>query len=159
MAYPLLTTYSTFALLGATDWVDGYIARHFNQGSELGKILDPTADRVLLVAGAIALLTQGLPIGVNIILWIILIREILIAVACIVVAIRFPPTRFAIAGALGTIALFLGATKATVLGRGIVFSAFGAWPTRALVVVALASGLAAVILATWHFLQAAEEGL
>ena len=47
--------------LGATDWVDGYIARHFDQGSELGKILDPTADRVLLVAAAIAVLTQGLP--------------------------------------------------------------------------------------------------
>ena len=45
--------------LGATDWVDGYIARHFDQGSELGKILDPTADRVLLVAAAIAVLTQG----------------------------------------------------------------------------------------------------
>ena len=47
--------------LGATDWVDGYIARHFDQGSELGKILDPAADRVLLVAAAIAVLTQGLP--------------------------------------------------------------------------------------------------
>ena len=29
------------AVLGATDWVDGWIARHFDQGSELGKILDP----------------------------------------------------------------------------------------------------------------------
>ena len=34
--------------LGATDWVDGYIARHFDQVSTLGKILDPTADRLLL---------------------------------------------------------------------------------------------------------------
>ena len=91
--------------------------------------------------------------------WVESANEVLIAVACVVVAVRVPRTRFAIAGALGTIALFLGATKATVLGRGIVFSAFGAWPTRALVVVALASGLAAVVLATWHFLQAAEEGL
>ena len=41
------------AVLGATDWVDGYIARHFDQGSELGKILDPIADRVLLIAGAV----------------------------------------------------------------------------------------------------------
>ena len=83
-------------------------------------------------------------------------NEVLIAVACIVVALRVPRARFAIAGALGTLALFLAATKATVLGRGIVFSALGAWPTRALVVVALASGLAAVTLATWHFLQAAD---
>ena len=48
------------AVLGATDWVDGWIARHFDQGSELGKILDPTADRVLLVAAAVALLHEGL---------------------------------------------------------------------------------------------------
>ena len=49
------------AVLGATDWVDGYIARHFDQGSELGKILDPTADRVMLVAAAVALLVDGPP--------------------------------------------------------------------------------------------------
>ena len=41
------------AILGATDWVDGYIARHFDQGSKIGKILDPIADRVLLIAGAV----------------------------------------------------------------------------------------------------------
>ena len=41
------------AVLGATDWVDGYIARHFDQGSEIGKILDPVADRVMLIAGAV----------------------------------------------------------------------------------------------------------
>ena len=39
------------AVLGATDWVDGYIARRFGQVSELGKILDPTADRLLLIVG------------------------------------------------------------------------------------------------------------
>ena len=39
------------AVLGATDWVDGYIARHFDQVSNLGKILDPVADRLLLFVG------------------------------------------------------------------------------------------------------------
>lgn len=74
------------AVLGATDWVDGWIARHFNQGSDLGKILDPTADRVLLVAAVIALLFEDLPLGVDVILWIVLIREVLIAVATIALA-------------------------------------------------------------------------
>jgi cardiolipin synthase (CMP-forming) len=69
--------------LGATDWVDGYIARHFDQGSELGKILDPTADRVLLVAAAVAVLTQGLPDAVNAVVWIMLVREVLIAGATV----------------------------------------------------------------------------
>src|SRR5438552_3672676 len=75
------------AVLGATDWVDGWIARHFDQGSELGKILDPTADRVLLVAAAIALLHEGLATGVEVILWIVLIREVLIAIATVVLAV------------------------------------------------------------------------
>ena len=36
--------------LGVTDGVDGYVARHFNQVSTLGKVLDPLADRLLLGA-------------------------------------------------------------------------------------------------------------
>lgn len=75
------------AVLGATDWIDGYIARHFNQGSELGKILDPTADRVLLVAAAIALLHENINGAVNIVLWIVLVREAVIAAATISLAI------------------------------------------------------------------------
>jgi cardiolipin synthase len=75
------------AFLGATDWVDGYIARHFDQGSELGKILDPTADRVLLVAGAIALLVEDVPAAVTIVVWVVLIREVLIAGATITLAL------------------------------------------------------------------------
>src|SRR3954453_23284211 len=45
--------------LGATDFVDGYIARHFNQMSTVGKVLDPTADRVLLIVGVTAILVDG----------------------------------------------------------------------------------------------------
>jgi cardiolipin synthase len=46
-------------VLGATDWVDGWIARRWNQGSDLGKVLDPTADRVLLLTAVIALTIDG----------------------------------------------------------------------------------------------------
>jgi cardiolipin synthase (CMP-forming) len=75
------------AVLGATDWVDGYIARHFDQGSELGKILDPTADRVMLVAAAVALLVEDLPVAVDIVIWIVLLREVLVGTATILLAI------------------------------------------------------------------------
>jgi cardiolipin synthase len=47
------------AVLGATDWIDGYIARHYDQVSALGKILDPVADRVLLIVGVVAILIDG----------------------------------------------------------------------------------------------------
>ncbi len=42
-------TILAFAFLGiATDYLDGYLARKYNQVSEFGKIIDPTADKVLV---------------------------------------------------------------------------------------------------------------
>ena len=37
--------------LGATDWVDGWLARRLDQTSELGAILDPVADRLVFFVG------------------------------------------------------------------------------------------------------------
>jgi cardiolipin synthase len=48
-----------FAAVSATDWVDGWVARRTGQVSELGKILDPTADRLAIAAGLIALVMRG----------------------------------------------------------------------------------------------------
>ncbi len=45
----------SFATVAILDGVDGYIARHYNQKSELGAILDPLADKLLLVSGIVAL--------------------------------------------------------------------------------------------------------
>jgi cardiolipin synthase len=47
------------AVMGSTDWVDGYLARHLHQVSELGKVLDPVADRLLLIGGVGAILWDG----------------------------------------------------------------------------------------------------
>ena len=49
-----------FAMVVATDWVDGVIARRTGQVSELGKVLDPVADRLAIAAGIIALAVAGL---------------------------------------------------------------------------------------------------
>ena len=40
-----------FAIVVSTDWVDGYVARRTGQVSELGRILDPVADRLAIAAG------------------------------------------------------------------------------------------------------------
>ena len=94
------------AFLGATDWVDGYIARHFNQGSELGKVLDPTADRALLLAAAIALLVEDISTPINIVMWIVIVREILVAVAVIVLgALGAKRIDVVWAGKAGTLAI------------------------------------------------------
>jgi cardiolipin synthase len=48
-----------FAVVIATDWVDGTIARRTGQVTELGKLLDPVADRLAIAAGIIALVIRG----------------------------------------------------------------------------------------------------
>jgi cardiolipin synthase (CMP-forming) len=64
------------AAIGATDWIDGYIARRFHQVSELGKVLDPTADRLLFIVGV-----AGIIIDRSAPLWfcvLVVVREVLI---------------------------------------------------------------------------------
>jgi cardiolipin synthase len=71
--------------LGATDWVDGYVARHFGQVSTLGKILDPTADRILLIVAIGAIIVDG-----SVPLWLaaaVLARELLVAGAAILITV------------------------------------------------------------------------
>ena len=72
------------AVLGCTDWVDGYLARRLGQVSELGKVLDPTADRILLGTVVVSLLIDGsVPAVVG---WSVLIRELLVSVAVLALA-------------------------------------------------------------------------
>jgi len=47
------------AALGATDWVDGYIARRFHQVTTLGKVLDPVADRALVLTAVLTIMIHG----------------------------------------------------------------------------------------------------
>jgi cardiolipin synthase (CMP-forming) len=49
-----------FAFVVATDWVDGLLARRTGQVSELGKVLDPVADRLAIAAGLIAFVIRGI---------------------------------------------------------------------------------------------------
>lgn len=94
------------AFLGSTDWVDGYLARHLGQVSEVGKVLDPTADRILLGTVVISLLIDGsLPAVVG---WATIIREVLVSVA-VLAAAAAGATRFDVqwAGKAGTLALMV----------------------------------------------------
>jgi cardiolipin synthase len=53
------TGLAVLAVVLATDWVDGLVARRTGQVSELGRILDPLADRLALAAGIVALAVRG----------------------------------------------------------------------------------------------------
>jgi cardiolipin synthase (CMP-forming) len=75
-----------FVVVVATDWVDGAIARATGQVSELGKILDPVADRLAIAAGLIALVVRdAFPLWAALL---ILVRDVAVLIAGIVLLWR-----------------------------------------------------------------------
>ena len=88
-----------FAIAGASDGIDGYIARRFNQQSELGTILDPIADKLLMTTAFIILTLPNifpdpLPRHLPVPLWVtsaVIGRDVLIIVvaAAIFIATNF----------------------------------------------------------------------
>jgi cardiolipin synthase len=72
------------AVLGATDWVDGFVARRYGQVSTFGKVLDPTADRVLVVTAVISVMVYGaVPLWFGIAT---IAREVLVSVMVLLLA-------------------------------------------------------------------------
>lgn len=79
---------SCFGVAAICDGVDGFIARHFNQRSELGAILDPLADKLLLVSGIVLLSFDHAPHLDQVPLWLtgtIIGRDILLAIGLVVI--------------------------------------------------------------------------
>lgn len=77
-----------FATTAILDGVDGYIARHYHQISELGKILDPLADKLLLVSGVVLLSFNNAPYFQPVPLWLtgtIIGRDLLLGIGAVVI--------------------------------------------------------------------------
>lgn len=111
------------AVLGATDWVDGYLARLLNQQSKFGRIFDPTVDRLMfLVALVSMLIIDAAPV------WFLLavfVREALVAIAALYLGARGVRTvkvswwgKTATFGLLFALPLFLAAA-AEPAGEGV----------------------------------------
>ncbi|OGB88448.1 CDP-diacylglycerol--glycerol-3-phosphate 3-phosphatidyltransferase [candidate division WOR-1 bacterium RIFCSPLOWO2_02_FULL_46_20] len=66
-----------FLLLSFSDAIDGYIARRYNQVSDLGKLLDPLADKVLVICVLITLVGLGKADSLPVV--IITTRELLVS--------------------------------------------------------------------------------
>lgn len=103
--------FALLVLVGSTDWVDGFVARRTGQVSVLGKILDPVADRVAIVAILLAFLFRGtIPIAVALV---ILVRDGLVALVFPILEARgYPRIPVNFVGKAGTAAIYVGAGTA-----------------------------------------------
>ncbi len=78
----------SFATAAILDGVDGYVARRYNQWSELGTVLDPLADKLLLVSAIVVLSFNHAPRLEQIPLWLtgtIIGRDLLLGLGAVTV--------------------------------------------------------------------------
>jgi cardiolipin synthase len=77
--------------LGATDWVDGYLARRLGQVSEFGKVFDPTVDRLLFIVATAGIIVDGAaPLWFC---WLVVIREVLVGAMMVIATLVFKMPR------------------------------------------------------------------
>jgi cardiolipin synthase (CMP-forming) len=116
----------SFAFAALADGLDGYIARHYNQRSELGAILDPLADKLLLVSAIILLSLDHGDYFARIPLWLtgtIIGRDVILLIGFLVLhyTVGKIPVRPRITGKI-----------ATVFQMGTVLWILFRWPEHAL---------------------------
>ncbi len=103
-------------VIGWTDWLDGVLARKLNQVSEIGKFLDPLADRLAIAAALIGgMIADVIPMWLGVAL---IAREAAIALGALVLGLRLKEkldVRY-----LGKVATFIlyGAIPAFYLAAG-----------------------------------------
>jgi cardiolipin synthase len=142
------------AVLGATDWVDGFVARRYHQVSTIGKVLDPAADRLLVGTAVISVLVYGaVPLWFGIAT---IVREVLVSAMVLLLA-------------------SLGAARIDVLwvGKAGTFGLMFAYPTFLLAyggagwqapitVIAYVTGVTGLVLAwiaAWSYIGPARQAL
>jgi cardiolipin synthase len=113
----------TLVVSSVTDFVDGYVARRFDQVSRLGQLLDPAADRLFIFSTLVGLAIRGfLPwwlVGV------VVARDVLLLVLGVILAQhRYGPLPVHHLGKMGTFALLVAMP---VLVLGAAFPAVDAW--------------------------------
>jgi cardiolipin synthase (CMP-forming) len=111
-----------FGVVVATDWVDGTIARRTGQVSELGKVLDPVADRAAIAAGLVALVVRGaFPLWAAVL---ILARDVAVLIAGAVLASKGLRIDVRWIGKVATFALMIAIPAVS-------WGSLGLWPAAA----------------------------
>jgi cardiolipin synthase len=141
-------------VLGATDWVDGWVARRYGQVSNFGKMFDPTVDRLLMIVGVGSIIIVGPPPP----LWfglLVIAREVVMSIYVVgITAMGARRMEVTFVGKTGTFCqmvafpLFLIASDPS-LSDGL----------RTLVeIVAWAAGVPGLVFGYWAFLGYLREG-
>jgi cardiolipin synthase len=142
-----------FVVAGLTDVLDGYVARHANQSTKLGAMLDPVADK-LLVGSAYVILTWSDAAACALPAWLtvtLLFRDGMLVVSVVVVNLTVGPRVFS-PSLLGKASTFLNVlTGAAVLAA----NATGECPGELRWL--YAATLVALIASTAHYVYQASE--
>ncbi len=108
-------------VLGATDWLDGWLARRMNTVTDIGKVLDPVADRILIVVAAVAVVVDGsFPLWLGVV---VLVREALVSIGVLILA-ALGAERIDVlwVGKAGTLALMFAVPMFLVAEAGVSWS-------------------------------------
>jgi cardiolipin synthase len=147
-----------FITAGATDALDGLIARRSGQKTQLGAWLDPMADKLLLVTTFVVLTLPGLNLANRLPVWLtvlIISRDVVIVLTVAIVNLAIGPRTFrpSILGKVATAIYILTAVAA------ILFNYLG-WHSRvvdAFVYASLIVTLASSLHYIWHAARIIEE--
>lgn len=96
----------TLVVVGTTDWIDGYVARRFDQVTRLGRLLDPLIDRALLATAAVTMMVLGI-----IPVWVVAAvvgRDVVLLVAALVAFRGNPQIPVTRLGKFATACLLIG---------------------------------------------------
>ncbi|CAN5851731.1 CDP-alcohol phosphatidyltransferase family protein [soil metagenome] len=98
--------FATLVVVGTTDWIDGYVARRFDQVTRLGRLMDPLIDRALLATAGLTFAIVGiLPWWV---LALIVARDVLLIAGAFVMFRGNPQIPVTRTGKFATACLLIG---------------------------------------------------
>lgn len=146
-----LAAFWVLAVLSSTDWIDGYIARRFDQMSTVGQWLDPVADRLALIIVSATL------VGFDVIpLWVLLavvIPDLVLSVNTYLLFKGPPPLKVTVLGKIRTACLLVGLPLALLGSTGMLRESLV--PALAVALLALGSALH-IIASVDYFIKARQ---
>ena len=140
-----------FAVASISDGIDGFLARRYNQHSELGRILDPLADKLLLVAGVVLLSLRNERHFDRIPMWLtatILSRDALLVIGLVII--------YYACGKVTVRPVMIGKV-ATVLQMACVLWTLLKWPGSTLFFIAIAAALCTGISGVLYVIEGVRQ--